>query len=104
MKAININTSKSMQSSLVDLSDRQPCWYANLENGTDRKKAKWIIGVKNSDENKNEHSFKLSNAGDVYDDEFWNYSSSADFAAKIIDLFRNGGETSVDSWIKNGCM
>jgi len=101
VKVVNI---KSMNTSTpVDIADRQSCWYVNLENIRDRSKTQWVVGVKKDTGEKSEYTFKLSEAKDVYDDVFWNYGTSKDFAIKLISLFRNGGKSSVTSWIKSGC-
>jgi hypothetical protein len=108
MKAINISTNNmgtTMNRSLIiDLSDRQPCWYANLEDKSPRSKAKWVVGVKKAgDEDDEEYSFKVSKAGDVKDDGFWTYASSVDFAVKLIDTYKDGGKSAVVKWVKDGC-
>lgn len=106
MKTINIGTNTigiSMSRSMVDLSDRQPCWYATLEDQSQRNKAKWIVGVKKADEVKKECSFEIFKIGDVSDDGFWAYVSSADFAVKLIEKYRNDGKPAITSWIKDGC-
>ena len=104
MKAINIKTSHvSMPTPKiqVDITDRQPCWYANLENGTERSKAKWVVGVKKSgDEENDEYSFKVSRVGDPSDDKVWAYATSPDFAVEIIEIFRQGGKSAILKWLK----
>jgi len=86
----------------IDIEDKQPCWYADMERGPKRKDYKWKVGCKH-DGNTDEYSFKISKAGDIDDDEFWSRATSVDFAAELIDLFRNGGQKSVKDWVKNGC-
>jgi hypothetical protein len=107
MKAINIGTNivstPMSRSMMIDLSDRQPCWYANLEDKSPRSKAKWVVGVKKIGEDDKEYSFKISKAGDVTDDGFWTYASSIDFAVLLIEKYKDGGKTSVASWVKDGC-
>lgn len=111
MRAINIkknNMNNSIPATIastaaVDLTDRQPCWYANLEDGSDRLKAKWVVGVKKAGQDPEEHSFKASKAGDVTDDEFWAYITSPDFAIELIELFKRDGKKAVTNWVKNGC-
>lgn len=99
MKAINIG--KKTVATQSDPEDRQPCWYANLENHSSRKKAKWVVGVKKEDKEKNqEYSFKLSKVGDVEDDKFWAYASSVDFALKIISIFKSKGKSGLAEWVK----
>jgi hypothetical protein len=105
MKAINIGTNNmtTINKKSIDLTDRQPCWYANFKDSSSRTKAKWIVGVKKTNEDKDEYSFKVSKAGDVSDDEFWNYASSENFAIKLIEKFKDGGKSAVSRWIKDGC-
>ncbi len=108
MRAINIgkkNMNVSVGRSLViDLSDRQPCWYANLEDKVPRSKAKWVVGVKKpGSEEDEEYSFKVSKLGSVKDDKFWTHASSEGFALKLIDTFKDGGKSAVIGWVKDGC-
>jgi len=104
MKAINIGTNNmTTNRKSIDLTDRQPCWYANFESGTSRNKAKWAVGVKRNDEDDDEYSFEVSKAGDTSDEGFWSYASSEDFAIKLIDLFKEGGKSAVSRWVKDGC-
>ena len=106
MKAVNISTNTmatAVNRSMVDLSDRQPCWYANLEDVSPRNKAKWVVGVKNPTEDDEECSFKISKAGDVADEGFWSWASSIDFAVMLIEKYKDGGKSVVFSWVKNGC-
>jgi hypothetical protein len=110
MRAINIKKnqmSTSMNKSMtkvIDLSDRQPCWYANLECKSDKSKSKWTVGVKVPGEDKDEFSFKVSSAGDANDEKFWLHVSSAEFAIELINQFKIGGKTAVDGWVKGGCQ
>jgi len=106
MKAVNLkkNSMNSISyNNQIDLSDRQPCWYANTENLEDRHSAKWIVGLKESGEKKEEYSFKISDAGDVLDEGFWIYATSQDFAVRLIALFKNSGQLGVSGWITSGC-
>ena len=105
MKAINIGTGNmtTVNRKSIDLTDRQPCWYANFENDTTRAQAKWVVGVKRIDEDDEEYSFKVSKAGDVTDDEFWNYTRSEGFAIKLLDTYKDGGKSAVSKWVKDGC-
>ena len=93
MKAINItsNTIKPREnhnSMVVDISDKQPCWYANFTfDGEDREEAYWTVGLKNiQEDNKNEYSFKLLKAGNVDSDIFWHKATSSNFAIKLLEL------------------
>ena len=89
MKAININKnalSVYHSGKLADLTERQPCWYANF----DKERAEWIIGVKKSGERKVEHSFP------AIEDS----TSSPDFAVELIEVFRESGESGVEKWMK----
>ena len=109
MRTLNIkknNMNTSMQkpiASSIDLTDRQPCWYANLEDSSDRLRAKWVVGVKRARDDKEEYSFVASKAGDVTDDEFWSYIISPDFAIELIESYKRGGKKAVTNWVKNGC-
>lgn len=87
----------------IDIEDKQPCWYADIERGAKRKDYKWKIGC-NHDGNAEEYSFKISKAGDVDDDEFWARATGVDFATELIDLFREGGQKAIKDWVKNGCQ
>lgn len=87
----------------VDPTEKQPCWYANLENGKTRAKTKWIVGVKKVGEEKNEYSFKVSKIGSVKDDKLWAQVSSLDFAIELIKRYRSGGKKEINEWIKNKC-
>lgn len=112
MKTININSTPKSNIANTRISmatgpepeDRQPCWYANLDEASDRPKATWTVGIKEEGEDKREYSFRPSKAGDVTDDEFWQRITSPDFAVELIDTFRGGGEKAVKDWIKNGCL
>ena len=110
MKAINIGTkevdtqnSEEIQQVMIDNDgNRQPCWYANFEfDGQDRDEAQWKVGVK-QEEGSHEYSFKLTKAGDVENEIFWSIATSADFAIKLLALYRNGKQ-SVNEWVKSGC-
>lgn len=82
--------------------DRQPCWYVYAEHGDKRKEYKWKVGCKIGGQT-DDYSFEISRVGDVNDDEFWIRATGLDFATELIDLFKNGGQKSVERWIKNGC-
>ena len=95
MKAINLG--KTMSS--IDITDKQPCWYATLESVSSRSKAKWVVGVKREDKNNQEYSFKISKLGDVYDEDFWTDKTSKDFAIKLIEKFKSGGKEALKEWL-----
>ena len=104
-----MKTLNSRDGSLVPIThlvlndeDRQPCWYANIERGDKRKDYKWKVGCK-SDGQTDEYSFEISKAGDINDGEFWERATGLDFATKLIDLFKSGGQKSIKHWVKNGC-
>ena len=82
--------------------DRQPCWYADIEQANSRKNYKWKVGRKYEGDN-DEYSFKISKAGDVDNEKFWERATGVDFAAELIDLFRDGGTKAIKDWIKKGC-
>lgn len=82
--------------------EKQPCWYADIEQASKRKDYKWKVGCK-QDGKTEEYSFKISKAGDVTNGDFWTRATGIDFATELIDLFREGGQKSVKDWIRNGC-
>lgn len=105
MKILNIKKGvmKTMiELNNIDITDRQPCWEVHLDDPADRNKTKWVVGVKShQDENApKEYRLKLTDLGDVNDDDFWNHITSVDFAVKLLDVFRSGN---LDSWVKGGC-
>lgn len=85
----------------IDLDERQPCWYADLERGSSKKDYKWKVGCK-YDGNTDEYSFKISDVGDVNDNDFWSVITSADFATKLIDTYKAGGKDLLEKQIKSG--
>lgn len=87
---------------VVDIEDKQPCWYAQQERGTSRHDYKWKVGRKHEGE-VDEYSFSVSKAGDVNDEDFWKRVTSQDFAVELIDLFRKGGQKAIKDWVNNGC-
>ncbi len=106
MKALNIGTEEIEENKTIadkDFYSRQPCWYANFDfDGGDRDDAQWKVGLKD-EQDAHEHSFKLSKAGDVEDETFWTFATSASFAIKLISLYRIGNQKSVNDWVKKGC-
>lgn len=106
MKALNIGTESIDENQSIvekDFYSRQPCWYANFDfDGDDREEAQWKVGLKDEQES-HEHSFKLSKAGDVENETFWAFATSANFAIKLISLYRLGNQKSVNEWVKKGC-
>ena len=91
---------KTTASSFTD--DKQPCWYADMERADKKKDYKWKVGCKHEGKTE-EYSFKLSKAGDVNDDKFWQRATDVDFALQLIDMFKQGGAKAIRAWIKNGC-
>ncbi len=62
MKTINIGAAlrKTNIPLITDISDKQPCWYANFKDVSPRSKAKCVVGIKDIDSEKNkEYSFKV---------------------------------------------
>jgi len=103
MRALNSKAGAFVSSQgPVNIEDKQPCWYADMERGAKRKDYKWKVCCKH-DGDTDEYSFKISRAGDVNDDGFWDRATSVDFASELIELFRDGGQKSVRDWIKHGC-
>ena len=85
-------------------SDKYPCYYAETEKAEKRKDWKWKLGCKYFGfATDTEYSFKMAKVGDVDDDGTWNYITSTEFAAEIIDIYREGGDPAIKEWIKNGC-
>ena len=107
MRIANIKSGNLVDSSTriklpVREGDHAPCHYANIEKNENRKEWKWNIGCKHQEQNE-EYSFKMSKAGNVDDEAFWQRITGVEFAMELIDLFRDGGELAVKSWIKDGC-
>lgn len=92
----------SINAAKIPVEDKQPCWYADIEQATKKKDYKWKVGCKKGGKTE-EYSFKISNAGDVNNSDFWQRATGIDFATELIDLFRDGGQKSIKEWIKNGC-
>lgn len=104
MKVLNSKSGSfvSTQKLDIDMEDKQPCWYADMERGPKRTDYKWKVGCSHEG-NVDEYSFAISKVGDVHDDEFWNRMTSIDFATELIDTFRNGRQKAVREWLRNGC-
>ena len=81
------------------IEERQPCWYAKLEEGKSRLSAKWLIGVKCEGKDPIEYSFRVSRLGDVNDDNVWSSVASKDIAIEMLKIFRRGGKKAVSDWI-----
>jgi hypothetical protein len=86
----------------IDLTDKQPCWYVEIEKREAREKAKWKVGVKHASKT-DEYSFKISKAGDIKDDKFWARATSKEFAIKLLELYKTGGRKAVRDWVNSGC-
>lgn len=104
MRALNSKSGSftSINSTKINVEDKQPCWYADIEQASKRKDYRWKVGCK-CDGKTDEYSFKISKAGDVNNNDFWQRVTGIDFATELIDLFRDGGQKSIKEWIKNGC-
>lgn len=104
MKTVNIKTKNSVLKAKLLLSsdDKAPCYFTKVEKSEKRKDWKWSVGVKYLDNNE-EFSFKMLKIGDTSDEKLWKRITSVDFAIELIDLFRDGGELAVKTWLKNGC-
>jgi len=107
MRTLNIKTNSSLlaiptSKPPISVDDKQPCWYADMENASKRKDYKWKVGCKHEGKT-DEYSFKISKAGDVNNDKFWKRATGVDFAIELIDLFKHGGAKAIKDWIKNGC-
>jgi len=104
MRTLNIKAGNTSLSTInTDFpEDRQPCWYADMEQASKRKDYRWKVGRKHDGKN-DEYSFKISKAGDVSDERFWQHATGVDFATELIDLFKNGGSRAVKDWVKQGC-
>ena len=98
MKTINF-TKEDRGATMIDLSGRQPCWYANLEDGKNKNKAKWIVGIKDEGE-KREYKFRVARIGDTSDQEFWAWATSLEFATEIMEVFKKGEKDALVAWIK----
>ena len=104
MKVLNSKSGSfvSIQQIDIDIEEKQPCWYADMERGPKRKDYKWKVGRKYEGE-VDEYSFSISKAGDINDEDFWQRATGIDFATELIDLFRAGGQKAIQEWIRNGC-
>lgn len=103
MKTINIKGTIVPVAMPLNPEDKQPCWYAILNNRDNRSKAMWVVGVKEERGSKREYSFKLARAGEVDNKNFWQRATSQDFAIELINLFRAGRSKAVEGWVNNGC-
>lgn len=82
------------------IEEKQPCWYAKIEEGKSRLSAKWLVGVKCEAKDPIEYSFRISRLGDVNDDKIWAGITSQDTAIEMIKIFRKGGKKAVSDWIE----
>lgn len=83
------------------MTDKYPCWYADLEKGDTLDKYYWRVGCV-SEEEESECVIKLVDIGDISNKEFLKKMFSSDFPLKLLDLFKKGGEESVMDWISKG--
>lgn len=76
----------------VDLTERQPCWYADCveEDG----QMVWKVGLKDQESNE-EFVF----AADPNDES----QRSLKFATRLMEVFKEGRSKGVEDWLKNGC-
>lgn len=108
MRALNskagsfVSSDVLIEDTATDIDGRYPCWYANVEQAARRKDYKWKVGCKH-DGKTDEYSFKFSKLGNIKDEERWNEITSTDFAIKLIELFRQGGQKTVKKWVQDGC-
>jgi len=103
MRTINTSDEKIVvQSSMIDFSDRLPCWYAEFDKTKDRTKSKWRVGVKRNTSSE-EYLFKPSKFCKVEDNKVWKRITSTEFAISLIRLYREGGKKAVADWAENGC-
>jgi hypothetical protein len=99
MKTLNSEKESKISVRHFDEVDKYPCWYANIKRSEKRNDCKWEVGC-NYDGKSDEYSFKISKIGDIKNDKFWNYVTSEDFAVKLIDLYKNGGQKNIKNWVK----
>lgn len=85
---------------MIELDDRQPCWYANLDDANNKNKAKWVVGVKGQ-EDVEECKFRVLRIADPQNDMSWRWATSFECAQKLMDIFKNGGKSALLQWIKN---
>ncbi|KKM21183.1 hypothetical protein LCGC14_1638060 [marine sediment metagenome] len=104
MRTLNIRAGSTLLSTINTNfpEDKQPCWYADMEQVNKREDYKWKVGCKYDGKN-DEYSFKISKAGDVNNERFWQRATGVDFATELIDLFKNGGSKAIENWVKQGC-
>jgi hypothetical protein len=77
-----------------------PCWYACLENKDNISKIRWKLGV-TFDIYGKEYSFDISKLGDLSDKKFLKKVTSAEFAIKILDLYKKDSKK-FELMISNG--
>ena len=104
MKTLNTGSRvTSVSVKPVSEDSKMPCWYADFEKGEKRKDCVWKVGVKRDGEQNEEFTFKASKAGDTTDDAQWEQITSPDFAIKLLDKYKTGGQKAVKEWLKQGC-
>jgi hypothetical protein len=91
-------TSKITKSRMVD---KFPCWYADLEKGDTIEEYHWKIGCVSENEEK-ECVVMLTDVGDVTDRDVLEKAFSNEFSIKLVDLFKQNGESAVKDWIAGG--
>jgi len=101
MKALNFTNGRAKGERMkeIDLLDRHPCWYANLEDRSNRNKAKWVVGIKESGKVR-ECKFRVARFGDVFDEKLWERVTSIDFALEALEVFKVGEKEALLKWIK----
>lgn len=112
MRTINSNTNElfsdledgsiTIAATVVVDSDRQPCWYVQVDRAEKQKDHSWKVGVKGNTHNE-EHEFKFSEISKSNDMETWNIVNSPNFPFKLLEKFKVGGKKAVKDWFKNGC-
>ena len=81
--------------------DKYPCWYADLEKGDTLDEYYWRIGCVSS-EKKSECIVKFVDIGDINDRSFIKKMFGAEFALKLINLYKEGGEALIVDWVNKG--
>jgi len=80
--------------------DREPCWFATIEKADVLEEFAWRVGCTYIDHT-DECSICFSDIGNVKDLELWKKINAIDFAIKLIDLFKIGGEKQIRKYIKS---
>jgi len=99
MKVTTIKQKSLKNVRLFSMDDRAPCYYAEIERGDNGINHRWKIGCKYNGA-KNECIIKMSKFGNIDSELIRSRIYCVDFAIKLVDMFRIGGEDEIRKWIK----